>query len=353
MAAEYIEVENDIDKAFKAAYDQGWTDGLPIIPPTDERVAAMLATVDRKPGDVIGLLPPRNGQAIVEKVAVSAVMAGCLPSYFPVVVAAIEAAADPAYYLRGVNSTTNPVAPLIIVNGPIRNEIGINCSWSVMGPGPRANATIGRAFSLCMINIAGRIPGEVTKSTHAAPGRYSWCIGEYEEKSPWEPLHVERGFKREESAVTLLAPTGHINALDMLGQTGDEILTMVASCLSLMASNNFFNRYGEGDMGVILCPAHAEVIARDLKTKQAAKEALLEKTSRWIRMADIPPHLKAAVEGLNPGSKQIEGEFARLAARADQFVLVVAGGLGGYHSVALPTFGGPQTITRVIKAKKR
>ena len=163
--AKAYEVEDDIEAVFDYTYQKGWTDGLPVVPATPARVERMLATVDRKPEEIIAHLAPARLDATVEKVAVCAVMAGCRPEYFPAVLASVEAAGDPAYELYGVNTTTNPTVPMIIMNGPARISLDVNCSWGVLGPNKRANATIGRALSLAMINLAGRIPEE-TKADH-------------------------------------------------------------------------------------------------------------------------------------------------------------------------------------------
>ena len=192
--ARTLNLEDSAEAVFEDYYQRGWTDGLPVIPPTRDRVAAMLATARRGPAEIVAVLPPKKGHATVEKLAVNAVMAGCHPSYFPVVIAAVEALADPKFEIGAMNVTTSCTSPMLIINGPVRQQLDINDGWGLLGPGWRANATIGRAISLIMLNIAGRIPGQVSKAVIGFPGRYGMCIGEREEASAWEPLHVERGF---------------------------------------------------------------------------------------------------------------------------------------------------------------
>ncbi|PYO29982.1 MAG: thiol-disulfide oxidoreductase, partial [Candidatus Rokuibacteriota bacterium] len=182
-------------------FERGVTDGLPVVPPTRERVERMLSVMSRPRDMLVAEVPPNYGRATVEKLAVNAVMAGCHREYFPVVLAVVEAACDPAFNLHGQSGTTNAASPLIIVNGPARRRLHINCGAGVFGPGSRANATIGRALRLVMINLGGTRAGEISMSTFGHPGRYTYCIGEHEEVSPWEPLHVERGHRREESTV--------------------------------------------------------------------------------------------------------------------------------------------------------
>ena len=338
------ELLGSIDDVYAWAYERGWTDGLPIIPPTADRVEKMMASVPRAPQEVVAELPPRRAAATIEALAVNAVMAGCLPQYFPVVVTAIEALTDPKYALLMMNTSTNPSAPMLIINGPIRAKLDINCSWSVLGPGNRANATIGRAVSLAMINLAGRVPGTVSKSTHSQPGRYSFCLGEYEEKNPWEPLHVERGFKAEDSTVTVAAPTGTINVHDKDSKRAEHMLMTLAHSMEVIGSNNVFIRYGYGEIVIILCPDHAALIAQDF-SKQQAKERLLELTSKMPASWFPPPRLESMRAGV---PDQIQGDYVRLAARPDQFLIVVAGGHGGYHSVACHTLGMAFAVTRRI-----
>src|SRR3989442_5982883 len=169
---------------FELFFERGVTDGLPVVPPTRARVEAMLQATRRAPGWLLGELPPNYGRVTVEKVAINAVMAGCRPDYLPVVLAAAECACEPAFNLHGVATSTHFSTPLILVNGPVRTRIGLNSGFGVFGPGYRANATIGRALRLLMINIGGARPGEISMSTFGHPGRYTFCIGENEEASP-------------------------------------------------------------------------------------------------------------------------------------------------------------------------
>src|SRR3989441_4855449 len=189
-------------------FEKGVSDGLPVIPPTRERVERMLAGTRRERDDLLGAMPPNYGRLTVEKAAINAVLAGCRPDYLPVVIAAAECACDPAFNLHGVATSTHFSAPLVLVNGPIRPRIGLNSSFGVFGPGYRANATIGRALRLLMINIGGVRPGEISMSTFGHPGRYTYCIAENEEASPWPPFHASRGFPAEVSTVTLFAGEG-------------------------------------------------------------------------------------------------------------------------------------------------
>ena len=213
LESEHIELIDDYDAVQNLYLERGWSDGLPITPPTPERVAAMLAASNLEPQQVVAQLPPNWGDATVERLAVNAVMAGCLPDYLPVIVAGVSAMSDPAFNLYAVQATTHSCAPLFIVNGPIRAQLGLNSGSGAYGPGWRANAAIGRAVRLALLNIGGGYPGIGDMSTQGAPSKYTYCVAENEEANPWTPLHVERGFAPEQSTVTVLAgePPHNIN----------------------------------------------------------------------------------------------------------------------------------------------
>ena len=193
LSSQHIEVQED--DPVELLYGRGVTDGLPVVPPTQERVARMLAATARDPKEEIGTIGPNYGRASVEKIAINAVMAGCHPSYFPTVLATVEAICEEQFCIHGINVTTFSASPMTIINGPVRHQIGVNCGHNAMGHGFRANATIGRALRLMIINIGGAKPHEITKATMGHPAQYTFCVGENEEESPWEPLHVEKGFR--------------------------------------------------------------------------------------------------------------------------------------------------------------
>ena len=218
--------------------EQGWGDGLPLIPATPERVAAMLAATRRPPGDLVAVLPPRLGCATVELVAVNAVLAGALPEHLPVILAAVEAVGQPAFNLQAIQTTTHPCSPLVIVNGPIAGRLRINGAGNALGQGHRANAVIGRAVRLVLQNVGGTIPGETDRATLGHPGKFTYCLAENEAESPWEPLHVERGFRRDASCVTVLGAAGPHNVNDHGSASADSLLKTLAGTLAAPASNN-------------------------------------------------------------------------------------------------------------------
>src|SRR5262244_725261 len=193
-----------MDDPIEQLYEQGVTDGFPVVPPTRARVTRMLAgAADRSPDELLGTIGPCYGEATVEKVAINAVMAGCKPDYFPVVLAGVEGLCDECLCAHGLNVTLFSAAPWAIINGPVRLQIGLNCGHNALGHGFRANATIGRALRLVIMNVGGARPHGITKATMGHPGQYTFVVAEDEEASPWEPLQMERGFQRQDSVITL------------------------------------------------------------------------------------------------------------------------------------------------------
>ncbi|HET9853510.1 MAG TPA: hypothetical protein VFR53_00505, partial [Methylomirabilota bacterium] len=213
-----------------------WCDGLPFVPPTAERVRAMLAGARTKPAESLGVMAPLWRECSVEKLAVNAVMAGCEPAYFPVVVAAVQALLDPAFNLFGVQATTHPVAPLIVLTGPYARTIGLHSGSGLFGPGFRANATIGRAIRLILMNVGGGWPGRGDMATQGSPAKFSYAITERDD-SPWEPLHVALGFKADQSVVTVFGGEGPHNVNDHVSTTAPGILNNVADVATSLGSN--------------------------------------------------------------------------------------------------------------------
>lgn len=339
-----IRADDDFDAINEAFYRRRMTDGLPIIPPTPERVERMLGGTPLAPGKVLGAVGPLFGEATVEKVAVNAVMAGCAPEYLPVVLAALEAMLEPEFNLYGINTTTHPVNPMIVVNGPIRERLRINGGYNCMGGGWRANATIGRAVRLCMINIGGGIAGEGDRATHGTPAKLSFCLAENEEASPYEPLHVRRGFGAGESTVTVHgseAPheVNNHTSTDALG-----VLLTLASTVATLGSNNSYLNTGE--MAVCLGPEHADTIARDGFTIEDVQEYL------FVHARNRGSDLVAIGRGGNKSTKPFlhsdPHAMVPVVMRAEDFVVFVAGG-AGKHSMIMPSFGYTRSVTKAIK----
>jgi hypothetical protein len=256
------------------AYEQGWTDGLPVVTPTPERVEAAVAASGRDPLEVLGVMPPGHGVATVQAVAVNAVMAGCFPEHFPVVVAAVRAVLEPQFNLNGVQATTNPVAPAIMVGGPIADQLCFHGGGNCFGPGPssRSNAVVGRALRFCLLNIGYAKPGEGDMATQGQPGKYTFCFAENQDASPWEPHHVERGFAPEQSCVTVFPVASTSNIIDFGSTNVGDLLSTIANLMSVVSTNNM--QLGQGDLAIVLGPEHAELFGREDVSRDAARTFL-------------------------------------------------------------------------------
>jgi hypothetical protein len=341
-----FETEDDAEAASAYCYERGWTDGLPVIAPSVERVQRMLAYCDRPPEQPVAKLAPRYGEATPLRVAANAVMAGCLPEYFPLVLTALEAMAEEPYNLYGTQATTHSCAPLIIVNGPIARELGINCGHSALGSGTRANATIGRAVRLSLVNIGGAIPAIGDMATYGTPTKYTYCAAENEAASPWEPLHVERGFPATASTVTVLACEGPHNINDHESKTAEGILKTIAGTIATVGQNN---AYHDSDPVVLFGPEHAATVAAEGLSKQDVKRYLYdharialgkfshENIERRMRIKFPERYAKAGPEAQVP-----------MVQRPENYNIVVIGG-AGKHSAYIPTFGGTRSVTRALK----
>lgn len=344
LRAERSRVADSFEAVNRLYYARGWTDGLPIVPPTPERVIEMLEANGADPAEVIGIVPPKRGEATMENVAINAVMAGCLPQYLPVVVSALRAMLEPRFNLFGIQATTHPVAPLVIVNGPIAAELDINGSYGCFGPGARANATIGRALRLILMNIGGALPGKLDRSTQGQPSKYTFCIAENEEESPWEPLHVERGFAADESTVTVVGVENPHNINDHVSKSAVGILTTCADTMAVMGSNPTY--LGPSNCVLVLGPEHAATIARDGFTKADVKRFLYEHARKRVRQLR-----RGGMYGMHdwPAWWEQEDEDCLLPVlrSPDDLLVIVAGG-AGKHSAWLPSFGANFAITRRV-----
>ena len=328
-------------------FDKGVTDGLPVIPPSRERVERMLAAISRDRHDLVGEVAPNYGRATVEKVAINAVMAGCRPEYLPVVLAAVEAACDPSFNLHGVATSTHFSAPLIVVHGPIRPRIALNCSFGVFGPGYRANATIGRALRLVMINVGGAKPAETSMSTFGHPGRYTYCIGEHEEASPWPPYHVDRGLPAGVSAVTVFAGEAPHGISDHASRTARALAGSLGWSMAGLWNAKHFPLYSHTML--VVGPEHARTFGDDGWSKADLTRYLFE----TVR---APYHsLKPAEdngEGTNlrfaRGGEPAPGERIPKFPSPEELHVVVAGGTAGRFSMAIPGWLGTKNGSRPV-----
>lgn len=318
--------------AIEDYFERGWTDGLPVVPPTPEAVAQFVARAGRDPDDVLIAINETNMQCTVEKAAINAVMAGCKPEYFPIIVAAVEAWAGPGwgptpFYLG--NATTGGPGQMLIINGPQRLELGMNCGINIFGPGTRANATIGRAVRLILINALGMLPGAFDMAIQGHPGKYSYCVPEDEENSPWEPLHVERGLPPGSNAVTVLGARGPVMVDERSHQDPEGILAPIARMLVALHDNS----YASGPSVLVMGIEHARFIAKAGWSKQQVKQHLFEQAR-----AKAHPDLRGR------GTADADG-LSSIVRSPDDFIIVVAGGSNGGMTSICPIFVSPLGVT--------
>ena len=335
LHARHIEIASADDVA-EFMFDQGFSDGLPLVPPTPERVMRMLTGTHRGAQDVVAVLPPHMGDATIEKIAINAVMAGCKPEYMPVIIAAIEAACTDEFNIHGVMATTMGATPVMVVNGPIREQIGMNAGLGALGTGNRANATIGRAVRLAIRNIGGAKPGETERSTLSNPMKFTMCFAEHEERSPWEPLHVERGFAREDSVVTLFAMTGGpVHIVDQESRDPDQ----VAGSLGLGLEGVFLPKLRNVpiDALLVVCPEHIDTLmSQGDYSKKRLRERIQEVTKKPLQSMVADTVSGAGI----PLDKAAQMDPAMLANSVPKFAgeqyihIVVAGSDAGKFSSA-------------------
>jgi len=314
------------------AEQQGWSDGLPTIPPIPELIEELVAML---PTDTMPLpqLPPNRRTPTLASLAANAVMAGCQPQHFPVVVAAVRAVAVDEYNLHGSLATTHPCGPMVMLNGPIRQEIGINCGTNCMGQGTKANAVIGRGLQLSLRNIGGAIPGVTDRATFGSPAKYSFCFGEREEDSPWEPYHVRQGFAAEDSVVTVMAAEPPHNINDHGSTTGEGILTTCAGTMAISGSNQTYVR---GPHFVVFCIEHAATLQRDGWNVDDIREWLFSNARIPMDRISAGNHRQFEEHGIKP----LKDGYP-VSTGPEQIQIAVAGG-EGKHSVWIPSFGGTE-----------
>jgi hypothetical protein len=342
-----VELDDTAEAINDYLYEQGMTDGLPVVPPTEARVEAMVRASGRPADQVLGEVPPLNDPATVEQIAINAVMAGCEPRYMPALLAAVEALLDPAFGAHSIQTTTNPVGPMILFNGPIRRELDVNCGAGCFGPGRRANATIGRALRLVMLNVGGAVPGEVDKAPLGWPGKVlSCCFGENEEESPYEPYHVEKGFRPEDSTVTLIP----VNGMWPITETSPEAAMVLHHVTHGMAASGHSALEFMPEpfqLVLVMSPVIARMVAELEPTKAGLKRHLFEQAR--IPLAWYPPYRHEGTRRyLAKHYPGVRDDLIPLTRGPDGFIVLVAGGDGGLQSCGLSTILG-FAVTRKIE----
>ncbi|MFH1650695.1 MAG: hypothetical protein ABID87_01115 [Chloroflexota bacterium] len=343
-----VEVPDSLEAVYDLSLQERWGDGLPIVPPTEERVNHFLERLGRDPGEVIGKVGPLYEEATVENIVVNCVAAGCRPEYVPVVIAAVEAMIQPEFYLWGVQGTSSTLSPVAIINGPIRQELNINSGHNCLGQGWRANATIGRAIRLILNNIGGGIPGDIDKATLGQPAKYTFCFGENEEASPWEPLHVERGFSPEQSTVTMHSSYGVYSLKPMVAQRSESWAPLIADAIMMKGGCGWpFAANEESGPIAIVTPAVAQTWAQtDGLSKRQAKEIIWQ--NAWFNADELHPDL---IE--HTGRALVVDGKIRCCHQPEDIMLVVAGAGIRYHAIVLQTgFGNARPVTKAINPIK-
>lgn len=316
-------------------FARGWTDGMPVVPATRPLVKEMLEASGLRPEAVVAEMPSRKAAVTAEKIAINAVMAGCKPEYMPIVVASVKALATPEFGLHHVAAALSGPTIMVLVNGPIAGQLGINATNNVFGPGVRANATIGRALRLVLLNCLKYRPGVSDRATMGTPGKYTCCIAEYEEEHPWEPWHVERGFRPDQSTITLVAASTMIQ----IWNYGDheQLLRSAADALSFLGSIAIL---GRTPGAIVLGGEHAEVLRASGWSKRKIREFVVAHTGRTI--ADLKR--TGRIEGAVAPADETTMHYAL--DTPEDLMLICAGSRIGALSMVLPGFGSSKTAGR-------
>jgi hypothetical protein len=333
----------DLDDEMEMLFERGFTDGLPVVPPTEERVLRMLQGTTRAAHDIVAIVPPDLVEVTVEKVAINAVMAGCKPEYLPWVIAALEAVCTDAFNIHGVLATTMPVGPVIVCNGPGTRAIGMNSGGNALGQGNRANLTIGRAVQLVVRNVGGGRPGEVDRATHGNPGKISFCFAERELDSPFTSLAVSRGFSPTDDTVTVFAGEGPRCIVDQKVRTAPELANVFAACLRTLHSPKLVLAF---DAILVVGPEHARVCAQD----GWDRDRLLAELHARLQLPGTD--LVWGAGGIADGVPEQFGDLTLPKFRPDGILLVHAGGGAGLFSAMIGGWAngetGSQPVTRQV-----
>jgi hypothetical protein len=345
-ASPLVSATYEVEDAFEANelfQRNGWTDGLPIVPPTEPRVRAFLEAARLAPHEIVGVEPVRRRRITAEKLAIAAVMAGCLPEYMPVVVAIVKAMCEPGFGLHGVTASTGGSAPLAIVNGPVRTALQMNATHNVLANGSRANASIGRTVRLFILNVLGGTPGQLDRATLGHPGKYTFCIAEDEEDSGWLPLSVERGVSAGTSAVTVMAAGAPHQIMNEWTHDPREILDTYAAAIR---ANMLTYSIWEGNYAMVIPKQHRQLFSAAKWSKQNIREYVFE-TARVLRK-EWRSVGKAAVAG-----RKDEDRVYRALPTPDDLLVVAAGGPAGGFGAILPPWYGKKSLSITMPVDHR
>ncbi len=336
-------VDGDVVRFAELAVERGWGDGLPLVPPTVERVEAYVAAAGLPPDQVLAQIPPLRGDCTVERLAINVVMAGAPAAAMPLLVAAVSALAEPDFDLAALNATTAAVAPAVIVNGPVRHELGISFGASCIGGADGHNAAIGRALRLVLRNVGGLRAGVTTQSVFGQPGRVTGLVfGEWEERSPWPPLAQRRGVTGD--AVTVFGAMGTMNIIDLESETADLLLQQIGRSLAYPGANGYFSRIAFAEIVVGINPIWAELIGREYPDISEVEYRIWDAAALPLDSWPAPRQ-----ESLREAGRVSKDGRVHLMREGDiRLLVVVCGGLGGHHALALHDFGSSSATTRSI-----
>jgi hypothetical protein len=336
--------DDDVVAFTKLATDAGWGDGLPVVPPTEARVREWCAASGRFPEDLLAEVPPRNGRCTVEKLAVNAVLAGAPAASMPLLCAAVEAMAEPDFNLFALNTTTSCVVPGVFVNGPVRDALGIpygpGCFGGVAGPAP----AIGRTLRLVMRNVGGQVVGESSKSVFGQPGRVTGIVvGEWEERSRWAPLSERRGIEGGANAVTVHGCTGTIDVADIVADNGRDLVAVIGKSLAVLGTNAFIGSHHGAELMVAIAPPWAELIADSFSSIDDVCAEM------WVN-ASLPVSSwpDSHQQALHQNRRVEDDGIVHVVESPAQLLVIVCGGLGNLHALALHSFGPTRAVTRAF-----
>ncbi|MFT5176712.1 MAG: hypothetical protein ACI8W7_004909 [Gammaproteobacteria bacterium] len=317
------------------AIEQGWSDGLPLVMPSEEAVQRFV-DVCRGDNEPFGPVTPRQVVPTLSSLAANAVMAGCKPEYFPVVVAALRAVLADNYNLHGSLATTHPCAPMLMVSGPLRDQLQINCSSNCFGQGWRANASIGRALQLILLNIGGAKPGEMDRSTMGSPAKFTFCFGENESASPWPSYRERHGFAASDSVATVLSAEPPHNINDHASTSGEGLLTTFGNTIASPGANTI---YGRGPYFVVIGPEHAQTLHRDGYSAEDVQAEIYERSR--VHVSRVSKENQISYSSMHHEPRD---DHYYLTSGPEDVHVAVAGG-PGKHSAFIPSFGGTAVVS--------
>jgi len=337
MPEAFLELPNDPIELAQEAAHRSIGDGLPIVAPTEERLARMIEAASVDPDHILGWMPPAYGEITARYIAINAIMAGCCPDHMPLLIAVAKALLEPKFNLYGIQMTTAPTAPLVVVHGPIAKRLGVNAKEGAFGPGVYANAVIGRAVRLMLMNLGGGIPGQTDRSTHGQPAKFTFCVAENEDETPWDPFYVRQGLTLGTDAVTVFGIQSQHNIIDFTATDGFEVLQLLASAMAMVGTNNITHG---GEALVVIPPQHALQLKNSNIDYETATQFVYERAR--LDITKFPEGLQKVIKARRPA--WIDLSDCPVTDRYQDIQFLVVGG-AGIHAQFLPSFGATRAVT--------